>query len=142
MAPRTNATLLAEIIELDSTINVTSKISTANFLYNKVVGDSTHETDHAEMIERWLAAHFYAIHDVRVVSESIEGLSETRSNPVKTGLNATTYGQQAIALDTSGKLAAYAKYQEKGGIPPGTAIGISWLGRTEREQVNAADGGV
>lgn len=59
-----------------------------------------------KMIELWLSAHFVAITDPELKSESVGGEWSTSYN-VKTpgeGLEATRFGQQAIELDTSGTL--------------------------------------
>lgn len=59
-------------------------------------------------IEKWLAAHFVAIFDPRVKSESVGGEWQASYQIGKegAGLKATVYGQQAIMLDTSGTLAS------------------------------------
>lgn len=59
-------------------------------------------------IQNFLAAHFIAIgdQDRQTMSESIAGEASAKYAGVSgMGLEATTYGQQAIALDCSGKLA-------------------------------------
>lgn len=57
-------------------------------------------------IERWLSAHFLAIFDQRVHKESVGGeWSAEYQGKTTMGLEATTYGQQALALDISGGLA-------------------------------------
>lgn len=63
-------------------------------------------------IIRYLAAHLISINDAsaRKVSESIGDASESFSTPVLSdNLRGTTYGQQAIALDTSGCLGKTGK---------------------------------
>lgn len=57
-------------------------------------------------IEKWLAAHFLSLRDRRVKSENIAGeysVTYEVGNLGK-GLMSTTYGQTAVALDTSGTL--------------------------------------
>lgn len=78
-----------------------------------------------EQIERWLAAHFYAIRDPRKDSEKAGPVSE--KNQYKLGLNllVTTYGQQAAMLDTAGKLAENSKSAEEG---KRTSVGLLWGG--------------
>lgn len=58
-------------------------------------------------IELWLSAHFLAIRDQRVESEGVAGEWQARyQGKTAMGFEATTYGQQALALDTSGTLAS------------------------------------
>ena len=56
-------------------------------------------------IERWLTAHFVAIRDQRTVKDSIGDSSNTYRGKTGMGLDFTSYGQMAKALDTSGHLA-------------------------------------
>lgn len=55
-------------------------------------------------IEKWLAAHAYKCKDKEVKKKTEGDSSETYAVEVKTGLKATTHGQQALALDTTGEL--------------------------------------
>jgi hypothetical protein len=65
-------------------------------------------TSQKELIERWLAAHFYSIYDPRSKTESVRGVGATVEDlKVDLRLNLTKYGQMAMSLDTSGSLAAY-----------------------------------
>lgn len=137
MAARTTSTLVGNVIELDSSIDVAEFINTANLFYDAIIGAATHSAALAEMIERWLAAHFYSIRDPRVQSEGVKGLTQTYAMSVAVGLEVTTHGQQAIALDSSGKLAAWilaikGKTSLLGKVGAGS-IGISWMGTPEED---------
>lgn len=57
-------------------------------------------------IEKYLAAHFLALRDPRLKSESIAGEYSATYQTGKPGdgLLSTDYGQTAVALDTSGTL--------------------------------------
>ena len=59
-------------------------------------------------IELWLAAHFVAIRDPQAKQKSVAGeYSVTFEKGVSgTGFSATTWGQQALALDFTGTLAS------------------------------------
>jgi hypothetical protein len=58
-------------------------------------------------IELWLSAHFLAIRDQRVESESVAGEWQAKyQGKTGMGFEATTYGQQALMLDTTGTLAS------------------------------------
>ena len=59
-------------------------------------------------IELFLAAHFAALTVERggLTSEKIGDTEESYANVYKAGIHSTRYGQAAIALDTTGKLAS------------------------------------
>jgi hypothetical protein len=81
------------------------------------------------MIETWLAAHFYAIRDMRPSQEHAGSVGQSFMHRVDLGFANTQYGQQAIMLDTNGGLltlqkAITGKARQK--------IGMHWLG-TETE---------
>jgi len=59
-------------------------------------------------IELWLSAHFVKVADMQVKSESA-GVSSTYRGNDGSGLEGTTFGQQAITLDTTRTLLAMAK---------------------------------
>lgn len=59
-------------------------------------------------IEKWLSAHFVKVADMQVKSESA-GVSSTYRGNDGSGLEGTTFGQQAIACDTTRTLLAMAK---------------------------------
>ena len=60
-------------------------------------------------IERWLAAHFACVQSPRFVEVGSGGERlRFEAGPLGEGLKSTRYGQQAIALDTSGVLARLA----------------------------------
>lgn len=84
-----------------------------------------------ELIERYLAAHFYAIYDRPTQSEGAAGITATYIGKTGENLSATLHGQQAMLLDTAGRLAALNK-----GVADGAstarrqaAVGITYLGR-------------
>jgi len=58
-------------------------------------------------IECWLAAHFVAVRDPRVKSETIgKATFSYETAVVADGLKATRYGQQVLLLDLSGTMAS------------------------------------
>lgn len=86
----------------------TASIATANLLVEEeLVGSGLTEARLTE-IEKYLAAHFATLAKerggvVRTTSgESAESYRQVHSK--YQGLNSTTFGQQAITLDTTGKL--------------------------------------
>lgn len=122
----TNADVEA-IIEVDFSAvpDLTPFITAANLLVNKVCLTSDYEDDLLTEIERWLAAHFYAIRDPRFASQGAGGASGSYQGQTTMMLSATTYGQQAMMLDTEGNLAALNKQMQNGGKP---VVGMTWLG--------------
>ncbi len=64
-----------------------------------------------KLIELWLSAHFVAVAEERgALTRSKKGASDEEYEiVVGTGLNMTRFGQQAIALDTTGALAESTK---------------------------------
>jgi len=100
-----------EVKELIKTsLDETSFIETAGLLVDEsLVGQGMSEA-RLKLIELWLSAHFVAIAEERgALTKSEKGDSnEEYEIIVGTGLNMTRFGQQAIALDTSGLLAEQA----------------------------------
>lgn len=83
---------------------IAAHINTAHLVTDRITGLATATLT---AIELWLSAHFAAITDPELKSESVGGEWSVSLN-VKTpgdGLNATRYGQQAMELDTTGTLA-------------------------------------
>jgi hypothetical protein len=140
MAVRTDDALVGGIVELDEDITVTPFITAANLLVNRICvpakdadGDPYY-TDEEELtiIETWLAAHFYCVRDARTQFEGVGPLMTRFQTQVDLNLNVTEYGQQAMLLDTSGKLAEFNRTLEKGPIK--RRVGVTWLG-TDPEDI-------
>lgn len=110
MAVRTTAEAVGLIIELTADVSVTPFIEIASAVVDDHLSTTTLTAPRLEQIERLLSAHFYAIRERRVQSERAGPVSETKEAPVLgKGLEATTYGQQAKFLDSSGNLARWDK---------------------------------
>lgn len=126
MAVRTTAALVKGIIEVDEdTIpDLDPFILTANELVTECCGSAGYTATRLELIERWLASHFYAIRDPRLAAETA-GVSARYQHKVGLIFSVTTYGQQAMTLDTAGGLAALSKRTEEG---KAKSVGITWLG--------------
>ena len=112
MAVRTTEAAVALIIEVDDNIALTSFIEVSNDLVTRVCADSDYMTANGydattlELIERWLAAHFYAVRDPRTTQEKAGPVAATYESKVDLNLAITRYGQQAMLIDTGGALAA------------------------------------
>ena len=128
MAYRTDSDAVEEIIAVDSNevADLTPFIATANQLVTDCCGSAGYTDAKLELIERWLAAHFYAIRDPRVANEKAGPVGQSYQYKVGLNLAVTTYGQQAMLLDTEGGLAAL-----NGRVTSGKAKvtpGITWVG--------------
>lgn len=145
MAVRTTPTLVQGILEVESGKDLTPFIRSANVLVNGVCGDSgytdgdpdavppvPYEDTEMELIERWLAAHFYTIYDNQLSQAGAGSVRASFQHDVDLLLFNSMYGQQAVVLDYHGNLAALqnqAKTRRK------VVTSISWLG-TVREWPN------
>ena len=101
---------------IDTSRSVDPFIATATLLVNEELAASTTlSSERLQQIELYLAAHFTAITEERGALTSSEkgDASEEYGVEVGSGLNSTRYGQQAISLDTSGRLAAIASSGNK-----------------------------
>jgi hypothetical protein len=106
MAARTTSTAIAGIIEVDEEFLLDPFIETANALVNEVCLDSDYSDELLELIERWLAAHFYCMIDPRSRQEAVRGIQESFEGRSGLGLQYSRYGQQTLVLDHKGNLAA------------------------------------
>jgi len=127
---RTTADQVKAVIEVDTTSvpDLTPFITAANELVTECCADAGYTDARLALIETWLAAHFYAIRDPRYASENA-GVSASYQYQVGLNLAVTTYGQQAMLLDTVGGLAALSKRAEKG---IKKKVGVAWLGTSNR----------
>lgn len=101
--------LPSEPLALDSFITTANEIVTTKCSTSEAKNPTVYTPTRMELIERWLAAHFFAVNRRRAASGSVsEGAAETK-DPAATDLflDSTLYGQTAIALDTDGNLAGY-----------------------------------
>tara|TARA_R110002020_G_scaffold12409_6_gene45515 strand:- start:20659 stop:21072 length:414 start_codon:yes stop_codon:yes gene_type:complete len=130
---RTTVANIKAIIEVDLTIiavdaDMDAFIDVANELVTEMCTGSNGPTTaysaaRLELIERWLAAHFYAIRDPRVKSEKAGPVGVNYQEKVDLNLKLTSYGQQAMMLDTNGGLRSIDQnkaYQ----------VQVLWLGTT------------
>jgi len=123
---RTTSELVAGVVEADGDIDLSPFILTANALVTEVCEPVGYSDERLELIERWLAAHFYANRDMRLSREGVDDVDQTFQYRVGLMLANTMYGQQAMVLDTAGKLAALSKKAEQGKTKK--RVSITWLG--------------
>lgn len=126
---RTTAALVEGIIQVQDGIDLTPFIYTANMITTELCGQSGYSdgfvNSQMELIERWLAAHFYAIYDQQLTSARAGSVSVVYQSKVMFNLMGTTYGQQAMMLDVAGNL---AKFTNKVTKQRQIKISIGWLG--------------
>ena len=109
MARVTDAELRA-IIDVEAERDLSPFIIMAALLVDEDLAGSSLSTARLKQIELYLAAHYTALTVERgslAVSKAGDALESYKGNFTE-GLNLTRYGQTAINLDTSGKLAALA----------------------------------
>jgi hypothetical protein len=140
--PRTTVGAVQKILmkdyDLDGLPSLEPFIATASALMDRIVtcaiDNGTPLTDvETELIERWLAAHFYACSDRPYVSRTTDKAGATFAGQTGMYLEATSYGQMAVTLDWSGCLSTLAA----GGVTP--VVGLDWLGKAPSEQTNYDD---
>ena len=134
MANRTNTDAVKKLLEPGKDYNgytdLTPFIQSASAVVNRVVAlaaqarQITVAASDAELIERWLAAHFYCQSDKPYQTRTTAGASAGFVGQTKIGLESTLYGQTAIRMDPSGVLDAIDKKK---------FAGASWLGKIESE---------
>jgi len=113
MAVRTNSEDVLAIMgapDVDEDV-VTSIIEAASAMVDQIYsGDSTLGSTLLENIEKWLSAHMVASSLARTTSdEKIGDVSVKYTGKWGELLKSTPYGQMALALDITGKLARAGK---------------------------------
>ena len=127
---RTDSTKLATLIALDSLVSSDAAILTANELVTEKCNDSGYSESRLELIERYLAAHFYAIRVKQTKSEKVDVITVNYIGVTGMGLNYTPWGQTAMQLDTAGSLRNLNNGYSS------SEIGITYLGNMSTDQLN------
>lgn len=111
-------------------VDLTPFIIAANSLTTNVCGNSGYEDDGIgslmEMIERWLAAHFYTILDNQLSAAKAGTVAVRYQHHVQFFLMNSMYGQQAMVLDWKGNLAAM---MNTAAVKKRIRVDIIWLGK-------------
>lgn len=128
MSNRVTAAEVTAIIETDIA-DISPFITAANLIVTE--HSSTLDDTTAKEVERWLSAHMVAIRDMRVSSEKAGSVGQNFQHKLEVGLQVTMYGQQALALDSSGGLAKWNRATNEG--LSSTPV-LEWLG-TEIEDL-------
>jgi hypothetical protein len=129
MAYRTNPGLVAGILgdNYNGKTDLGQFIAPANAVVTQVQEYAltglfcyTHTPAELELIERWLAAHFYCQSDPLYMSSSNLGASGSFQRASATDdFGSTDYGKSACRMDVSGKLSAIGKRQIAVGLHVG-----------------------
>ncbi len=141
MAVRTTSEHVQEILvgHYDGKTDLARFIATASSLVDWLVRkDTAHDLDAAalELIECYLAAHFYTHSDKIAQSKSTSGAGGTFQGQTAMVLMSTDYGQTACILDTTLRLAEHSKAAEKG---VSGRVAMEWLGKRPSEQIPYED---
>ena len=99
---------------LDASLTVF--ITQANLFVTANLGGEGLSDDLLKEIERNIAAHFIHAADPRTTEEKIGDAAEKYSGEFATGLSATSYGQNAMMLDTTGILATVGIKRKRASI--------------------------
>ena len=135
---RTNAGAVQSILQKDydtiDTPSLQGYIETASLVVDDVVDCATAKgvsfsSTRLEVIERWLAAHFYGQSDKPYTNKSTNGASAGFSGQTGMYLESTLYGQTATRLDSTGCLAAIANGERK-------VASLNWLGKAPSDQLD------
>lgn len=128
---RTTFENLQTIVTVKSSITTDGEpfITMANELVTEKCADSSYSDTRLELIERYLAAHFYCVTDMRLASVNVD-VSVSFQHKIDLYLNQTAYGQHAMLIDTDGNLAALNEAMMKGGK---VSASLTWVGKTETE---------
>lgn len=122
--------------KVDGTLpSMTPFIASATVIVDRVVTCAARKgitlTDaELELIERWLAAHFYSCSDKNITSKSTEGASASYAGQTEKGFDSTLYGQTAMRIDPSNCLFTVDKTWMAGAI---------WLGKRPSSQTDYVD---
>ena len=132
MAIRVTEEDVRAVIDTDSALSIRPFIVAASSLVDKVATADTGallSTDDLVEVERWLAAHFYAIRDPQYTSKSTGGASASFQGQTGMGLDATYWGQMAKRLDVTGYLANLDQARRP-------TLKAHWLGKPPSEQID------
>ena len=143
MALRTNKTLVKEVLggqynELrcaDLKPFIAAASGMVNWVTTTCDEDSINDSTQLELIERWLAAHFYGVSEQLLQSKSQGGASGSFQGTSDKGLGSTQFGQQAMIMDLSGCLAKRNQEMIQGYR---NKAGMHWLGLNPSEKQTAA----
>lgn len=117
MAARVTAGAVKEVVptEIADSVVLTNFIDTANLFVDTHLAAAGHSDAILAKIELYLAAHYTALTEEQggLTRSKLGDADESFANIYDQGLKATRFGQQALALDTTGTLNSVAATQLK-----------------------------
>lgn len=140
--PRTTATLVKGVLGDDygpredgTEPNLDPYIDSATVVVDRVNSCAatkgyTLSTTELEIIERWLAAHMYALSDKPIIRSVTADSSATYAGQTGLRLDFTSYGQNAKLLDPSGCLENVDRKKR---------ASVVWLGKNPSDQIPYRD---
>lgn len=109
--PRTTSDLVKDIVDVQVGKGLDQFIAPASALVdgvearsNSLSSASQLSDERLQLIETWLAAHFYCMFDPRPERERAGPVESKYETKVDLRLNLSKYGQMAMTLDTTGYL--------------------------------------
>jgi hypothetical protein len=120
-------------LNYDGTTDLTPFIASASAIVDQVIVLAAKKPNPVffdavtpELIERWLACHFYCQVDLLYQSKSTGGASASFQGQTSTDFDSTRYGQTACNIDYSGMLRAIGRRQIAQGF---------WIGKPPSQQI-------
>lgn len=138
---RTTAKAVVDVLapgkDYDTVLNPSLQpfIDAANSIVNRVKTCAIAKglalsTSELEIIERWLAAHYYVQSDQTYASKNTSNASASFQGKTEKFIEGSKYGQAAINLDYSGCLSAISKR---------TFASATWYGKPPSAQIDYKD---
>jgi hypothetical protein len=125
--PRTTPELVRTVVDAPAADDLTAAVLSANELVTEVCVPLGYTSTRLELIERYLAAHFYLVWHPGNLIEAAGSVRQQIISKVDLGLNLTHQGQQAALLDTRGGLASLNATAAGTTIRPKRSV--VWLGK-------------
>ena len=117
MAARVTAGAVKEVVptQIADSVVLTNFIDTANLFIDTHLASAGHTDEILAKIELYLAAHYVALTEEQggLTRSKLGDADESFANIYGQGLKATRFGQQALAIDTTGILNSVAATQLK-----------------------------
>lgn len=137
--PRTTSDAVVAVLlddyDKDAQPDLTPYIATASAVVDRVVTVAldrgvTLSGAEAELIERWLSAHYYVCSDQTLASSNTAGASGSFHGKTEKSIESSRYGQAAINMDYSGVLNAISGRRFASGFsaPYCSPRGQPWAG--------------
>ena len=129
---RTSAQAVIDILgsDYDGVKSLTGYIATANSMTTRAGNyassrGAAYDDAQLELLERWLAAYYYALSDKPYESRSTQTASGQFTGRHDKGFEANPYGQAALNLDSAGYLSS---------LTLRARAGAAWLGKNANAQ--------